>query len=90
MLYTQLLKFVHCLEVDLGRVAGASDRGREPLDLGEGCLQPVPLREVLLTAFGNGKGVGEGGVVGPEGESFDWRPAGEKLDARGCVSKLSQ
>lgn len=44
MFCAQPLKFVHCLEIDLGRFAGASDKGREPLDLGEGCLQTVPLR----------------------------------------------
>jgi hypothetical protein len=55
--------------------------GRGPLDLGEGYLQTVPLRGVLLMAFGDGKGVGEGRVVGPEGEFLtsgrpakSWRP----------------
>jgi hypothetical protein len=41
----------------------------------------VLLRGVLLTAFGDGKGVGEGRVVGPEGEFFDKRAAGEELEA---------
>ena len=56
MFHAQPLDLVHGLEVDLDRVAGASDGGREPLDLGEGCLQTVPLRRVLLTAFGDGEG----------------------------------
>jgi hypothetical protein len=74
------LDLVHGLEVDLNRVTGASDRGREPLDLGEGCLQTVPLRRVLLTAFGDGERLGEGRVVGPDGKVFDRGAAGEELE----------
>jgi hypothetical protein len=80
MFCVQPLKFVHRLEVALDRFAGTSDRGREPLDLGEGCLQTVPLRGVLLTAFGDGEWFGEDRVVSPEGELFDKRAAGEELE----------
>jgi hypothetical protein len=80
MFRAQPLDLVHGLEVDLDRVAGASDGGREPLNLGEGCLQTVPLRRVLLTAFGDGERFGKGCVVGPDGRFFDGGAAGEELE----------
>jgi hypothetical protein len=73
MFRAQPLDLVHGLEVDLERVAEASDRGREALDLREGCLQTVPLRGVLLTAFGDGEGVASSG---PDGGGA----AGEELE----------
>jgi hypothetical protein len=69
------LDLVHGFEVELDRVAEASDEEREPLHLGEGYLQTVSLRRVLLTAFSNGRG-GRCRVVGPDGKFFtEGRPA---------------
>lgn len=59
-------------------------------DLGEGCLQTVPLRRVLLTAFGDGEGVGEGRIVNPDGKFFDGGAGRRRARLRGCVSELSQ
>jgi hypothetical protein len=74
------LTFVPGLEVDLDQVVGASDEEREPLHLGEGYLRTISLRRVLLTAFGNDRGLGEGRIVGPDGKFSDGGAAGEGLE----------
>jgi hypothetical protein len=43
--------------------------------------RPYRCAEHCLRPSGDGKGVGEGRVVGPEGEFLDKRVAGEELEA---------
>lgn len=52
----------------------------QPLDFTEGGLQTVPLRLVLLAAFGFGDGVFEDAGVGPELEFFEGVTAGEEVE----------
>lgn len=60
-------------------VAGAGDLVVETLDGGEGGFEAVPLGGVLFAAGGVCQGIGENGVVGPEGELLEGWAAGEEL-----------
>ena len=51
----------------------------EALDFGKGGLEAVPLGFVFGAAGGDGDGVFECGIVGPEGEFFEGGAAGEEL-----------
>lgn len=61
------------------RVARIDHLVRLDLDGGEDLCETVPLRFELLAALGDGEGVGEGGVVGPEGELGFCGVAGEEV-----------
>jgi len=42
--------------------------------------RPYHCAELLLTAFGDGEGVGEGRIVNPDGKFLDGGAAGEELN----------
>lgn len=80
LLGPQPLDRVPGLQVHLDGVAAAGDAARQALDLAEHGGQAVPLRLVLAAALGDGEGVDERGVVGPEGELAEAGAAGEEVE----------
>lgn len=53
---------------------------RQDLDVGEDLRETVPLCFELLAALGDGEGIGEGCVVGPESQFLFGRLAGEEIE----------
>lgn len=51
----------------------------QALDFGKGRLEAVPLGFVLGATLGDGDGIFESGIVGPEGEFLEGGAAGEEL-----------
>ena len=80
LLLAQPLHHISCLQIHLDRIAITFHLVVEALDLGEGGFETVPLGFVLGAAGGDGDGVGEGGVVGPELEFGERGAAGEEIE----------
>jgi hypothetical protein len=80
------------LEVHQNRVPSVLDAVVQALDLAKRSLQPVPLRGVLVAAFGNGDVVGEGRVVAPERELRQRRPPCEEVQHRAddCALRVGE
>ena len=87
LLFADALHDIASTKIHLNGVAGGGDFMVQTLNFTEDGLQTVPLRLVLLAAFGFGDWVLEGSIICPKLKLFQRRTAREKL---GSLSDLTR
>lgn len=80
LLFTNPLDDISRLHIHQDRIARVRNLVVQTLNLAKSRLQAIPLRRVLFAARGDGDVVGKGGIIAPERQFGERRPAGEEVE----------